>query len=85
MQKDLFRLRSNRFDALRLRPPAAKARFAAATAKWSAPEFRRALRNLAEHVNGPRAAQFAEGGASAIEPGVFLAFEDAAGRGVSLN
>ena len=30
--RDLFRLRKNRFDALRLRTPAAKARFAAATA-----------------------------------------------------
>ena len=31
--RDLFRLRKNRFDALRLRTPAAKARFAAATAR----------------------------------------------------
>ena len=76
--RDLFRLRKNRFDALRLRTPAAKARFAAATAKWSSAEFRRLLRQLALTFNGDRARAFPGGGASALEPGVFYGFEDAA-------
>ena len=75
--RDLFRLRKNRFDALRLRTPAAKARFAAATAKWSSAEFRRLLRNLALQFNGDRARAFPGGGASSLEPGVFYGFEDA--------
>ena len=75
--RDLFRLRKNRFDALRLRTPAAKARFAAATAKWSSAEFRRLLRQLALNFNGDRARAFPGGGASALEPGVFYGFEDA--------
>ena len=76
--RDLFRLRKNRFDALRLRTPAAKARFAAATAKWSSAEFRRLLRQLALQFNGDRARGFPGGGASSLEPGVFYGFEDAA-------
>ena len=76
--RDLFRLRKNRFDALRLRTPAAKARFAAATAKWSSAEFRRLLRQLALQFNGDRARAFPGGGASSLEPGVFYGFEDAA-------
>ena len=75
--RDLFRLRKNRFDALRLRTPAAKARFAAATAKWSSAEFRRLLRQLALQFNGDRARAFPGGGASSLEPGVFYGFEDA--------
>ena len=76
--EELFRLRRNRFDALRLRVPAAKARFAAATARWTAGEFRRALRALALVFNGPLARGFPGAGASALEPGVFFGFEDAA-------
>lgn len=76
--RDLFRLRKNRFDALRLRTPAAKARFAAATAKWSSAEFRRLLRQVALQFNGDGARAFPGGGASSLEPGVFYGFEDAA-------
>ena len=48
----LFRLKHNRFEALRLRPPAAKSRFAAATAHWAAPEFRRTLFDIVASFNG---------------------------------
>lgn len=39
----LFELRRNFFDSLKLRMPAAKARFAAAASRWSTPQFRQYL------------------------------------------
>ena len=46
--RDLFRLRKNRFDALRLRTPAAKARFAAATARAGVQNFTKPSRHRRE-------------------------------------
>lgn len=51
-QTDLFRLRHNHFDNLKLRLPAAKARFSAAAGKWSEPAFKRFLFDRAAKFNG---------------------------------
>ena len=48
----VFRLKHNRFECLRLRAPAAKSRFAAATAHWAAPQFRRFLFDFVAAFNG---------------------------------
>lgn len=54
----LFELRRNFFDTLKLRMPAAKARFAAAASRWSTPQFRQylfdKLRRLIDDDKGSR-------------------------------
>ena len=78
VQRTLFKLKQNRFDALRLRTPAAKARFAAASATWAAPEFKRFVHALAARFNGSASTDAPDLGASSLEKGVFFGFEDAA-------
>ncbi|KAH8098709.1 hypothetical protein JL720_1670 [Aureococcus anophagefferens] len=78
VQRTLFKLKQNRFDALRLRTPAAKARLAAALATWAAPEFKRFVHALAARFNGSASTDAPDLGASSLEKGVFFGFEDAA-------
>lgn len=72
----LFKLQKNNFDSLRLRLPAARARFAAATAHWAADQVRRLLFDVAKRFNGY------EGGVATPDSRVFFAPRDAHAAGL---